>query len=41
MRGEIADVCEVIFHNGQKTDDGHAAIQFGPLFSVSIIVSKV
>ena len=36
MRGEICDVCEVIFHNGQKTEEGHAAIQFGPLFSVGV-----
>ena len=34
MRGEICDVCEVIFHNGQKTQEGYAAMQFGELFSV-------
>merc|ERR1719232_109683 len=34
MRGEICDVCEVIFHNGQKTQEGYAAMQFGELFSI-------
>ena len=34
MRGEICDVCDVIFNQGQRTEDGLAAIQFGQLFSV-------
>ena len=34
MRGEICDVCEVIFNHGQRTEGGEAAIQFGELFSV-------
>ena len=34
MRGEICDVCDVIFQHGQRTEDGLAAIMFGPLFSV-------
>ena len=34
MRGDICEVCEVIFRHGQRTDDGLAAIQFGQLFSV-------
>jgi len=34
MRGEICDACEVIFHNGEKLEDGLAAIQFGELFSI-------
>ena len=34
MRGEICDVCEVIFNQGQRTETGEASIQFGELFSV-------
>jgi len=34
MRGDICEVCEVIFRHGQRTDDGLAAIQFGQLFSI-------
>lgn len=34
MRSDICDVCDVIFQHGQRTDDGLAAIQFGPLFSM-------
>ena len=37
MRGEICDVCEVIFNHGQRTEGGEAAIQFGELFSVRFI----
>jgi len=36
MRGEICDMCDVIFAHGQRSADGTAAITFGPLFSVSI-----
>ena len=36
MRGEICDVCEVIFHQGQRDQEGTAAIQFGELFEVRI-----
>ena len=34
MRGDICEVCDVVFNHGQRTDDGLAAIQFGQLFSV-------
>ena len=34
MRGEICDVCEIIFQNGQKTQDGFGAMQFGELLEV-------
>jgi len=34
MRGDICEVCDVIFRHGQRTDDGLAAIQFGQLFSI-------
>ena len=34
MRGEICDVCEVVFHQGQRTEGGKAVIQFGELFEV-------
>jgi hypothetical protein len=34
MRSDICDVCDVVFQCGQRTQDGLAAIQFGPLFSV-------
>ena len=36
MRGDICDVCEVIFNSGQRSEDGCAAIQFGELFEVNI-----
>ena len=36
MRGDICEVCDVIFGHGQRTDDGLAAIQFGQLFSVGL-----
>jgi len=32
MRAEICDVCEAVFHHGQRSEDGTAAIQFGSLF---------
>lgn len=34
MRSDICDVCHVVFHQGQQTEDGRGAIQFGPLFSI-------
>ena len=34
MQGDICEVCDVIFHHGQRTEEGLAAIQFGQLFSV-------
>ena len=40
MRGDICDVCEVIFNSGQRSEDGCAAIQFGELFEVNILSQK-
>jgi len=34
MRADICDVCEVIFQNGQRSEDGCAAVQFGELFEI-------
>jgi len=34
MRSDICDVCDVVFQQGEKLEDGLAAIQFGPLFSI-------
>ena len=39
MRADICDVCEVIFQNGQRSEDGCAAVQFGELFEVGAGVS--
>ena len=36
MRADICDVCEVIFQNGQRSEDGCAAVQFGELFEVGV-----